>query len=225
MKALFFGSIGSVVETSDMQRDAFNRAFRAHGLDWSWDAKTYRDLLVRSGGAARVAAFAKERGEPVDAAAVHATKTMLFQADMAAAKLTPRDGVREALRLADVTGLKTAFISATDPATVAHVSAALTGGGSSFDLVTDAQVGTASKPAPDIYLYALNQLSLSARDVVVIEDNVDGVAAANSAGCRVIAYPGANTGPHDYRRADTVVTSDLLATIQATLFSSVKIAS
>jgi hypothetical protein len=35
-KAIIFGSIGRIVETSEMQRQAFNRAFAEAELDWEW---------------------------------------------------------------------------------------------------------------------------------------------------------------------------------------------
>ena len=61
MKALFFGSIGTVVETSWLQYDAFHVAFARHGLDWHWDLPTYRKMLKISGGANRISAFADKR--------------------------------------------------------------------------------------------------------------------------------------------------------------------
>ncbi|MEC7496587.1 MAG: haloacid dehalogenase, partial [Pseudomonadota bacterium] len=36
MRALIFGSIGVLVETSELQRQAYNAAFAAHRLDWHW---------------------------------------------------------------------------------------------------------------------------------------------------------------------------------------------
>ena len=49
-KAVLFGSIGTLAETSDLQRDAFNEAFKISGLDWFWDEDIYRKLLSKSGG-------------------------------------------------------------------------------------------------------------------------------------------------------------------------------
>ena len=46
MSAVLFGSIGSVVETSEVQRAAFNEAFQKHGLDWQWTRDEYQALLV-----------------------------------------------------------------------------------------------------------------------------------------------------------------------------------
>lgn len=44
------------------------------------------------------------------------------------------------------------------------------------------------KPAPDVYLFAANALSLSPEDCVVIEDSATGVKAAIAAGMRCFAY-------------------------------------
>ena len=53
MPALLLGSISTVADTSERQRQAFNQAFEAHGLDWRWDQDQYRSMLSRSGGQAR----------------------------------------------------------------------------------------------------------------------------------------------------------------------------
>ena len=50
MKAIIFGSIGTLVETSDIQRQSFNQAFKEIGLDWYWDKNNYKNLLKKSGG-------------------------------------------------------------------------------------------------------------------------------------------------------------------------------
>ena len=50
MKAVLFGSIGTLIETSDIQRKSFNLAFKKAGLDWYWGRETYCILLKKSGG-------------------------------------------------------------------------------------------------------------------------------------------------------------------------------
>ena len=79
MRALFFGSIGSIVETSELQRQAFNEAFAEHGLGWHWDQATYQGLLSLGGGDNRIASYAQSQGETVDDRALHQTKTQRFQ--------------------------------------------------------------------------------------------------------------------------------------------------
>ena len=64
-KALLFGSVGSIVETSDIQRKSFNKAFKQYGLDWNWTKRDYSNLLNKSGGKDRISRFAKKNKEIV----------------------------------------------------------------------------------------------------------------------------------------------------------------
>jgi hypothetical protein len=64
-KAIFFGSIGTLAETSDLQRRAFNQAFAEAKLDWHWDVELYKGLLKKSGGKGRIQGFAAQKGIPV----------------------------------------------------------------------------------------------------------------------------------------------------------------
>ena len=95
MTAILFGSIGTIVDTSELQRTSFNQAFAEQGLDWSWSQEEYTDMLSTSGGANRISAFAESRDEEVDAAAILASKSTIFQTEMDAqisplAQVSPR---------------------------------------------------------------------------------------------------------------------------------------
>ena len=57
LKAVIFGAIGTIAETSDLQRQAFNAAFAEAGLDWHWDSNTYHELLKVNGGQNRIRAY------------------------------------------------------------------------------------------------------------------------------------------------------------------------
>ena len=59
-KALLFGSIGTLIESSNIQRNSFNEAFKEVGLDWYWDEQDYKILLKKSGGTKRVEDFAEK---------------------------------------------------------------------------------------------------------------------------------------------------------------------
>src|SRR6202012_5453641 len=83
MPALVVGSISTVADTSELQRQAFNQAFAAHGLDWRWDQDQYRAMLSGNGGQARIAGYAQSRGQTVDAKAIHETKSRIFQEELA----------------------------------------------------------------------------------------------------------------------------------------------
>ncbi|TCK25605.1 HAD-IA family hydrolase [Pseudonocardia endophytica] len=200
MPAILFGSISTVADTSELQRDAFNRAFADHGLDWHWDRDTYVAMLNSNGGADRVAEYARSRGVDVDADAIHRTKSETFRRLLRASPPKPRLGVPESVSAARRDGTAVALVTTTSPENVAALVEALTPqlGDQPFDLLVDR--GQVSEPKPDgaAYRFALDKLGVRAEDAVAIEDNVGGVQAAREAGVAVVAFPNENTSGHDF---------------------------
>lgn len=76
-----------------------------------------------------------------------------------------------------------------------------------FDAIVSADsIDGRSKPAPDIYLHAADELGVDPADCVVVEDSEHGVTAAKEAGMTCIGYhPG--DSDHTLDAADTVVDS------------------
>jgi HAD superfamily hydrolase (TIGR01509 family) len=200
MTTLLFGSIGTLADTSELQREAFNEAFAQHGLDWNWSQDEYRELLRDSGGADRIAAYARDRGDEVDAAAVHQTKSELFQRKLETDGVQPRAGVVDTINQAVGAGAKIALVTTTSPENVAALGRALDPEVKldTFALVVDTSDVDQPKPAPDVYRYALQQLDVPGETCVAIEDNVGGVRAATEAGIAVVAFPGENNAGHDF---------------------------
>lgn len=206
MSAVLFGSISTIADTSELQRKAFNQAFKAHGLDWNWDRENYQVMLDSSGGQRRIEEYARSRGQEVDAKAIHETKSEIFRANLEQASLTPRPGVLETMKAAKENGFKVGFVTTTSAENVASllsaVSAQIDAG--DFDLVVDSSRVDESKPSPAAYAFALDALDVEAKDCVAIEDNVQGVAAAVAAGLACVATPNDNTGGHDFGSAHRV---------------------
>src|SRR6201992_86263 len=113
MSALLLGSISTVADTSELQREAFNQAFQNHGLDWRWDRDDYRAMLSDSGGQNRIAAYARAHGETVDARAIHETKSKIFRDLLATAGLAPRPGVADTIKAAKDHGWKVGLVTTT----------------------------------------------------------------------------------------------------------------
>jgi phosphoglycolate phosphatase len=61
---------------------------------------------------------------------------------------------------------------------------------SCFDVMIGGDFGLAPKPAPDLLLAALDQLSLSPADAVMIGDSITDIKAATAAGIRCVAVDG-----------------------------------
>ena len=54
LRALIFDVDGTLAETEDLHRQAFNGAFADLGLPWSWSPARYADLLTVMGGKERL---------------------------------------------------------------------------------------------------------------------------------------------------------------------------
>jgi len=199
IKALIFGSIGTITETSERQRQAFNAAFAEHGLDWTWDEAEYRSMIsgdrMTVGGGARIADYARTKGTPMDtehANDVHTTKSRLFQEHMTREKLPLNAGVDALLSQAHARGIKTVFASTTARASIEAMllatEPALAG---RFDLVMSGEDVPRAKPAPDIYHAVLERLGLDANEVIAIEDSAPSLLAALDAGIASYVVPGA----------------------------------
>ena len=225
MKAVLFGSVGAVSDTSERQRAAFNRAFDENGLDWQWHQSEYRRMLRTSGGKDRIEAYARARGEAVDAAAIHKTKSALFQADLATNGVELRRGVVQLLCDASATGVSTGFVTTTEAATVSVIGSALDKAGCApFDVVTDRTNGFRNKPSGDVYRHALRILGIDAADAIAVEDNKGGVAAAKDAGLFTIGFPGENTAADDLSDAHVIAHSDIYLSARDMVLGSLRMA-
>jgi HAD superfamily hydrolase (TIGR01509 family) len=204
MPAVLFGSIGTLADTSELQRDAFNRAFAAAGLDWHWDQEDYAHLLQDSGGEQRIAAYAGTVGDAVDAAAVHRAKSEFFQESLTPDAVNPRAGVVETIEECRRDGYQVALVTTTSRENLEALGKALRPhlDLAAFDLLVDRSEVEHTKPEPDAYRYALQQLGAESDRSVAIEDNVGGVASAVSAGLTCVAFPGENNAAHDFDQAD-----------------------
>jgi HAD superfamily hydrolase (TIGR01509 family) len=203
MPAILFGSIGTIADTSELQRQAFNDAFRVHGLDWSWPREDYAAMLEKSSGKDRIAAYASSLGQEVDAGAIHGTKSELFQKSLDDNQLTPRPGVTDTIQQARSKGYKVALVTTTSSANVSSMINAMAPNitADDLDLVIDASQVEAPKPDKAAYVLALHELEVSPSECIAIEDNLGGVASATAAGIDCLAFPNQNTSGHHFTSA------------------------
>lgn len=213
LKAVIFGAIGVIAETSDLQRQAFNTAFREAELDWVWDRPTYQTLLAINGGRARLRAFRDADPSRSDVsetliAQLHHRKTHHYANLVADGTLMPRAGVGELIEACRKAGLRTALCTSTSADNVDALSSALA---RHIDFKVFASITAIDKiahvkPAPDAYLHCLAALGLHADEVVAIEDTPVSMAAAIAAGIAVVATPGTMTSNQDFSAANRVIT-------------------
>ena len=66
VEALIFDVDGTLADTEEAHRQAFNQAFCAFGLDWDWTPQRYRDLLRVTGGKERIASHLESLHRALD---------------------------------------------------------------------------------------------------------------------------------------------------------------
>ena len=211
-KAVIFGAIGTIAETSDIQRRAFNSAFESAGLDWMWTAETYRDLLRTNGGQNRIRAYRDAHPEqtPITdemVAELHAAKTDRYVVMLGQEEVSPRPGVVELMGACRTHSIPIALCTSTAIENVNALGSALAKV-LPFDwftkIVTIDQISR-PKPAPDAYVYCLEQLGMKASEVIAIEDTPVSLTSAKANGINTIATPGATTSDQDFSAADMIL--------------------
>lgn len=194
LKAVLFGSIGTVVDSSEIQREAYNRAFAEMGLDWHWSRASYRAMLAHPAGhngADRIREYAQVRGETVSPALIHRRKVAHFVA--MAHRLRPREGLREVVAGAKAAGLMLGFVPTTSPDQVSLTLriADRAVKRRDFRFVCDDTMVAREKPHPEAYFLALSELGIAPTEALAIEDTPECARAAMAAGIPVVGAPGA----------------------------------
>ena len=191
-KALLFGSIGSIVETSEIQRKSFNKAFKQYGLDWNWTKREYSNLLNKSGGQDRISRYAKKSNKIVNSAYLRNLKTKIFNNYLKKNQLKLRPGVKNLILFCKKEKIKLAFVSSTSTNNINAILYSLRNSinKQDFSFVGNSKLVKKFKPNPAIYLLALKKLKLKANDCLAIEDTQESLNSAKRAKIKCIIFPG-----------------------------------
>jgi HAD superfamily hydrolase (TIGR01509 family) len=222
MSALVFDCDGVLADTERYGHlPAFNQTFREFGLPIEWSVEEYGRKLQIAGGKERMASeltpeLIRANGLPSDTdglaaeiARWHKRKTQIYTEMVAQGKLPPRPGVGRIIGEALEAGWTLAVASTSAEASVRAIveQAAGPARAARFGAVLAGDVVAHKKPAPDIYLLALERLGVPADDVLVIEDSRNGLEAAHAAGLRCLVTVNGYTEMEDFHEALLVVSS------------------
>ena len=215
LQALIFDVDGTLADTEEVHRLAFNAAFSDFGLKWEWSRELYADLLSVSGGRERIQFYAESHGTELDctdepqnfAAKIHRRKTAHYQRMLRAAKLRLRPGIERLLNEARGTGIRLAIATSTLRANVEALLENVLGKEalSWFDVIATCDVIAEKKPSPAVYLYTLTELGLDADACMAIEDTRNGNLAALRAGMKTIISTHPLTRHQDFSGASLVL--------------------
>ena len=191
-KALLFGSIGTIVETSEIQRKSFNSAFRIAGLKWNWTKEIYKKLLNKSGGEERILRYAKQTKKNVNSKNIIKLKTKIFNSYLKKNKLKLRTGVKEIIKYCKKQEIKLAFVSSTSKNNINSIFFCLRDSlnKKDFDFIGNSKLVKKPKPSGEIYKLALKKLGLKPKECIAIEDTQVSLNSAIKARLKCFIFPG-----------------------------------
>ncbi|MGD8310008.1 MAG: HAD hydrolase-like protein, partial [Chromatiales bacterium] len=169
LEALLFDVDGTLADTErDGHRVAFNAAFAEAGLDWVWDVEVYGQLLSVTGGKERIGYFLERFSPAFDGPAdlsgfiaeLHKAKTRHYTRMLREGGIPLRAGVERLLREARGAGLRLGIATTTTPENVTALLESTLGSdaGTLFEVIAAGDVVPRKKPAPDIYVWAMDRM-------------------------------------------------------------------
>lgn len=207
LEALIFDVDGTLAETEEVHREAFNQAFAEAGLDWNWSQDRYRVLLKTTGGVERINAHANEIGVAgIDAKALHKRKTAFYTAAVDEGRIELRPGVESLIRMARRAGIRLAIATTTSRVNVEALIDSTLGETARdwFEVMACGEDVSAKKPDPEVYEFALRGLGLPPFSCLALEDTANGVASARGAGLAVLVTPSIYSAGEDFSGASAI---------------------
>jgi HAD superfamily hydrolase (TIGR01509 family) len=211
IEALIFDVDGTMADTEEAHRVAFNLAFERYKLGWAWQPAQYRELLMITGGKERLAAFidslalgaADRKRLQTMVPDIHAEKTRFYSSFVNDGAVPLREGVVRLLEEAATAGCRLAIASTTTAVNIDKLLQSTLGarGLDLFSVIACGDQVKAKKPAPDIYQLALKHLGLAPEQAIAFEDSPNGLRAAVAAGLWTVVTPNFWTEGHDFSAA------------------------
>ena len=195
--ALVFDFDGLILETETPAYQSWAEIYREHGHEIPMDL--WHAYIGSDRGFDPAGHLAALVGEGFDRDATQVRRN-LRKTELTAA-LDVMAGVRDYVADAKRLGLRLAVASSSSRAWVLghlerlHLHA-------EWDAVRTRDDVVRTKPAPDLYLAAVETLGVAPGEAVAFEDSANGIAAAKAAGLRCVAVPNALTAGMDLSQAD-----------------------
>ncbi|WP_439100359.1 HAD family hydrolase [Congregibacter sp.] len=210
MKACLLGSTGVVVETSRLQRLAYNAAFEELGLDLYWNVAAYCSLLQLPDEFRRLE-LALGEGAPMGLADEVLALQRRHFARIIDGGLKPRQGILDVIGFCQRNDIRLGWVTTEDPTLTALLASQVEGIElSSFDFVCHRNDVSKEKPDPAIYRYALQQLGEQPQEVIAIEDTARAQASALEADLQCYLY----AGEYALLENNVLATRDIYSTVK-----------
>jgi len=191
LKAVLFGSIGTVAETSEIQRRSYNLAFKRLNIDCYWNVANYCEMLKVPGGKDRIRNFTIPDIAEDLVDKIHNLKEEIY-AELIEQEDISRIEFVEVFHHSKASDLKVGLITTTSETNIKSLSKALEDkvNFNDFDIITTSKDCLLPKPNPEIYQNALKKIGVSPCEAIAIEDTQVNLGASIAADINSILYPG-----------------------------------
>jgi HAD superfamily hydrolase (TIGR01509 family) len=214
INTIIFDVDGTLADSEDAHRIAYNKTFAENNLAWNWDVALYGNLLKVTGGKERikyyVESYLPDFNKPADydgfVKALHEQKNAHYTATLRGGHIPLRPGIRQLISDARKAGLKLAIATTSSPGNVGTLLEVGLGKewAKYFDAIGCGDIVPHKKPAPDIYNWVLNELKLAPQDCIALEDSSNGLRSALAAGIKTYVTMNPYTCKQDFTGAAAV---------------------
>ncbi|MEE3240258.1 MAG: HAD-IA family hydrolase [Pseudomonadota bacterium] len=210
---IIFGGIGTLVETSEYQYQAYNTALMLNDIDYYWERKDYVASLSFSGGPLRLEKILMANGSRLTSEQivnVHSDKTRVFNTLIRERGLKLREGADELIAFCLNRGVKLAWATTTRQDNIDAITDSLDNDllVQSLVKITNSTFVENPKPNSEIYQKMMIYLDITEKDAIAIEDSPSGVKSSSDAGITTLAFPGEMNSGKDFSAAHMII-SDL----------------
>ncbi len=218
IQAIIFDVDGTVAETADLHRAAYNRAFQEHGLSWHWDREIYSQLVPVEFTLSKLRLFASAvrqsgRGHAPSAtelAQIAALKARAYCHLLRQGRARLRPGVARLMKEAQHAGMALGAVSTSTRAeTQALLSVTLGFHGMGwFSSLKTAENANIYAPERSLYQAVLDDFCIDGARAVAIDDSASGAEGSARCGLSCVITPSLYTASNRFN-PDALVLSDL----------------
>lgn len=214
LKAVIFDVDGTLANTEEAHRKAFNQCFKEFGLDWEWSVELYTQLLRVTGGKERMKYYLEEfRKQTVSDETyekikkMHLRKNEIYHQMIADKQVPLRTGIERLIKEIRDSDVALCIATTTSPENVTALLSNTLGEDSEswFDCIGSGDIVPQKKPAPDIYEHVLNKLGIDASQAIALEDSYNGVKASTAIDLFTVVTPNNYTAHETFDGAKLIV--------------------
>ena len=214
IEALIFDVDGTLADTEETHRLAFNRAFENFELKWCWSKSDYRDLLKISGGKERIKYYSHNQKEGKVLSStfineIHNYKNVIYQSTLAEKKIDLRLGISNLITDLHRNKVKVGIATSSSFNNINRLLTTCIGRSwqDAFNEIETSDSTPAKKPDPSVYKNIISRLNVNPKYSIAIEDTPNGLQSANCAGLKTVVTVHEMTRNLDFPNAALVVDS------------------